>query len=133
MTQTVTTKLKIRSWEENPYREFDDGRKFARADITLGDPGDELTGESQMLLYYRADGTSSYVAFMHLTGTLDGRSGGLVLQGHGTYDGTTARGEFHVVPGSGTDELAGITGTAESVSTHADYPFMPITLRYTVA
>ncbi|MGV2386824.1 MAG UNVERIFIED_CONTAM: DUF3224 domain-containing protein [Thermobifida fusca] len=132
MTQALTTKLKITSWEENPYREFDDGRKFTRADITLGEPGDELSGASEMLLYYRADGTSSYVSLMHLTGRFHGRSGSLVLQGHGTYDGTTARGEFVVVPGSGTDELAGVTGTAESVSTHADYPFMPLTLRYAV-
>ena len=27
-------------------------------------------------------------------------------------------------------ELAGISGTAESVSTHADYPYMPLTLEY---
>jgi hypothetical protein len=37
-----------------------------------------------------------------------------------------------VVPGSGTGELAGISGTGTSVSTHDDYPFMPLTLRYEV-
>ena len=83
-------------------------------------------------MFYRADGTSDYVTLMHITGTLDGRPGSFVLQGHGTYDGTTARAQSQVVPGSGTGELAGLNGTAESVSTHQDYPFMPLTLKYDI-
>jgi hypothetical protein len=57
----------------------------------------------------------------------------VVLQGDGTYDSTTARVKVNVVPGSGTDGLAGITGSAESESTSADYPNMPLTLRYELA
>ena len=30
-------------------------------------------------MYYRPDGTSSYVTMVHVTATLDGRSGGVVL------------------------------------------------------
>jgi len=70
------------------------------------------------------------VTMMQITGTLDGRSGSFVLAGAGTYDGTTATGESRIVPGSGTGGLAGISGSATSTSTHADYPFMPLTLRY---
>jgi hypothetical protein len=70
---------------------------------------------------------------MHVTGSLDGRSGSFVLQGDGTFDGTTARGRSNVVEGSGTGELSGLTGSAESRSTHADYPHMPLTLRYDLA
>jgi hypothetical protein len=136
MTEILETRLHIDSWDEKPYREFDDGRKFTRADVALGGSGD--TGSSdgldaatfEALMYYRADGTSNYVTLMHVTGTLDGRTGSFVLQGTGTYDGTVARGESSVVPGSGADGLAGLSGTAESVSTYADYPFMPLTLRY---
>jgi hypothetical protein len=69
---------------------------------------------------------------MHITGTLAGRAGSFVLQGDGTYDGKTARGQSRVVEGSGTGELAGLSGTAESVSTHDDYPFMPLTLKYDI-
>ena len=53
-------------------------------------------------MFYRADGTSAYVTVMHVTGMLGGRRGSFVLQGHGAYDGTTARGQSHVVEGSGT-------------------------------
>src|SRR4030095_2319679 len=118
------TKLHIDSWDEKPYREQPDGRKWTRAEVTLTGAEDLTSGSFESLMYYRPDGTSTYVTLMHLTGTLDGRSGSVVLQGQGTDDGTTAQGNWTVVAGSGTDGLAGITGSAESVSTHADYPHM---------
>lgn len=131
MEKIIEAKLKIESWDEKPYRQLGDGGKLTRADIVLSGPGDGLTSaSSEGLMFYRADGTSSYVTVMHITGTLDGRQGSFVLQGHGSYDGSTARGQSHVVAGSGTGELAGLSGTAESVSTHDDYPFMPLTLKY---
>ncbi|MDG4821486.1 DUF3224 domain-containing protein [Asanoa sp. WMMD1127] len=134
MTEILETKLEITSWDEKPYREFDDGRKFSRAEVTLAGTGDGLErGSFESLLYYRADGTSEYVSIMEIVGTLGGRSGSFVLQGTGTYDGTTARGVTAIVPGSGTGDLAGISGEAESASTHADYPHMPLTIRYELA
>jgi hypothetical protein len=133
MQKIMETKLRIESWDEKPYRELDDGSKFTRADVVLSGPDDGLaSATSESLMFYRSDGTSSYVTLMHIMGTLDGRSGSFVLQGQGTYDGKTARGEIHVVEGSGTGELAGLRGAGESVSTHADYPFMPLTLRYDI-
>jgi Protein of unknown function (DUF3224) len=144
MTKTLKTRLEIKSWDEKPYRELPDGSKFTKADVVLAGKADEAGTESggeggtdglesatfDALLFYRADGTSSYVTLMHVTGTLDGRSGSFVLQGSGTYDGRQAIGESFVVPGSGTGDLAGLSGKAESVSTHDDYPFMPLTLGY---
>jgi hypothetical protein len=126
----MVTKLRIVSWDEQPYRELPEGQRLARADVALGNPGDELTGTFDSLLHYLSDGTSTYATLMVLTGRLEGREGGLVLVGRGTFDGTTARLESTVVPGSGTGALAGITGAAHSESTHADYPFMPLTLEY---
>jgi Protein of unknown function (DUF3224) len=134
MEKTLEAKLKIESWDEKPYRELDDGRKFTRADVVLSGPDDGLASATfESLMFYRADGTAGYVSLMHVTGTLDGRSGSFVLQGDGTYDGTAARGHLEIVERSGTGELSGLRGTAESVSTHDDYPFMPLTLRYDIA
>ena len=133
MQKTMEARLKIESWDEKPCRELGEGGKLTRADVLLSGSGDGLTSAVyEALMFYRADGTSSYVTVMHVAGTVDGRAGGFVLQGHGTYDGKTARGQFHVVEGSGTSELTGLSGTAESVSTHHDYPFMPLTLRYDI-
>lgn len=136
---TYQTRLDIKSWDENPYRELADGTKFARAEVTLAGAADTGTAESgagtalaegsfEALLHYRADGTSTYVTLMSLTGTVEGRSGRLVLAGDGSYDGTTARMRAHVIEATG--DLAGLTGTAVSESTHADYPHMPLTLTY---
>ena len=129
----MEARLKIESWDEKPYRELGEGDKLTRADVLLSGPDDGLTSAIfEALMFYRADGTSTYVTLMHLTGTLDGRRGSFVLQGQGTYDGKTARGESYVVEGSGTGELAGLGGTCQSVSTHDDYPFMPLTLNYDI-
>lgn len=131
MQRILETKLKIESWDEKAYQELGGGSKLTRADVQLSGPADGLVSASfEALMFYRADGTSAYVTVMHITGTLDRRAGSFVLHGDGTYDGTTARGQSHVVEGSGTGGLAGLTGTGESVSTHDDYPFMPLTLKY---
>lgn len=130
---TTDMKLEIKSWDEKPYREWPDGTKWTRAEVVLAgtDPGGQLAeGASEMLIYYRADGTSSYVTLLSLTGELDGRHGTLVLAGDGTFDGTTARGDSRVVAATG--QLAGLTGSATSSSTHADYPYMPLTLTYDI-
>jgi Protein of unknown function (DUF3224) len=131
MTTRIETKLKIESWDEKPYRELPDGRKFTQAEVVLGGSAEGIeSGRFEALMFYRPDGTSSYVTLMQLTGTLDGRSGSFVLQGDGTFDGTTARVQARAVPGSATGELSSLAGTAVSVSTHADYPYMPLTLEY---
>jgi hypothetical protein len=122
--------MHIDSWDEKPYREEPDGRKWTRAEVTLSSDEGLTNGSFEALMYYRPDGTSTYVTLMRLAGALGGRSGSVVLQGRGTYDGTTARVTATVVPGSGEDGLAGVTGEVESASTHADYPYMPLTLRY---
>jgi hypothetical protein len=129
MAKKLETRFEIKSWDEKPYRELEDGRKFARAEVVLAGTGDGLEGGTfEGLLYYSADGSSRYFSFLSVTGSLDGRTGTVVLQGDGGYDGTTARSRYSIVDGTG--ELAGISGTAESVSTHADYPYMPLTLEY---
>ena len=134
MAVTLTTKMRIASWDETPVEEFDDGGKLTRAQVRLSDGTDGLvSGSSGMLAYYRPDGTSSFVTMMRVTGILDGRAGSFVLRGDGVFDGTTASGRMTVVAASGTGGLAGISGTCESVSTHADYPFMPLTLAYELA
>lgn len=55
-------------------------------------------------------GSAGYVAMECVTGTLDGMAGSFVLQ----HKGTMTRGEpelsVTVVPDSGTDELAGLSG-----------------------
>lgn len=56
-------------------------------------------------------GTGTYVALESFEGTVDGRRGALNIAHSATTDGVTRSNEFFlIVPGSGTGELAGITG-----------------------
>ncbi len=131
---TLSTRLKISAWDEQPAAQYDDGSKVTRAVVTLAEGVDGIvSGTIESVMYYRPDGTSHYVNVMHLNVDLGGRSGAITLTGSGTYDGTTASGTSAIVPGSATGELVGIAGTCHSASTHADYPFMPLTLTYELA
>ena len=74
----------------------------------------DLTGTSraEMLSVGTAiDGSAGYVAIDRITGTLHGRTGSFVLQHYGLMDRGTGTLLVQVVPDSGTDELAGLTGT----------------------
>jgi uncharacterized protein DUF3224 len=69
------------------------------------------TSKGQMLGAFTAvEGAGAYVAFEQVTGTLNGKKGSFILQ----HKGTMRKGAYNinvtVVPDSGTDELAGITG-----------------------
>src|SRR5215472_2685461 len=132
MMTHLETRLKIDSWDEKPYRELEDGRKFTRASVALSvaDEAIEARATWDALLYYAADGTSSYVGLMHVVGRLGDRTGSFVMEGTGGYDGTEARGESTVVTATASGELQGLRGTGLSVSTHDDYPFMPLVLEY---
>jgi Protein of unknown function (DUF3224) len=127
----LTTRLEIKKWDEQPYEELPGGAKLARASVTTIGTA-EFSGESgsELLLHYRPDGTSSFVGLQRFSGLLTGREGSFVARTEGSYDGTTARFSGHIVPGSGSGALAGISGEVSSVSTHADYPWMPLTLGF---
>jgi hypothetical protein len=126
----LATKFEITAWDEKPYLELDDGRKFTRARVTYVIDAGELEGEAtaESLMYYDADGHSTYTGLTHVTGRLGEREGSFAFSSTGYFDGTTASSTSEVVADSGTGGFAGVRGTAESSSTHDDYPYQPITL-----
>jgi hypothetical protein len=65
-----------------------------------------------------------------VTGSLAGKEGTFVLQDAGTVQGNVVSGEWFVVPGSGTGQLAGLRGTGgfranlgEGAQVHLDHWF----------
>ncbi len=129
MTQLNTT-FEIKSWDERPYREHEDGRKFSRADVVLRASHDDVdaAGTMENLLLYLPSGHSNFGGLLRIDGQLGGRSGSLVFQTKGYYDGTQAHFSGEIVDATG--DFEGATGTASSTSTHADYPHMPLTVTY---
>ena len=91
MSDKIETTIKIDSWDEKPTQEFDDGTKVAHAVVGLTEGNDgPRTGHMESVLYYRADGTSTYLGAIRLEAELDGRKGAFTAIGEGEYDGTTA-------------------------------------------
>ena len=57
------------------------------------------------------EGSAGYVALERVSGTLNGRSGTLILQHSGTITRGMPKLIVTVVPDSGTGQLAGLAGT----------------------
>lgn len=58
-------------------------------------------------------GAAGYVAIETVTGTLGDRAGSFALQQFGTMSAGSHVLHYEVVPGSGTEQLVGITGTLQ--------------------
>jgi uncharacterized protein DUF3224 len=124
---TAKGSFELASWEEETWEEEDDGSKLTRAVVTQTFRGDlEGDGAVQWLMSYRPDGTASFVGLQRVRGVVGDRKGRFVLETSGSFDGTAATWTGTVVPGSGTGELGGLTGTATFAAPHgptADFEF----------
>jgi hypothetical protein len=110
----ATGTFKIQSWDENPYAEFDAGRKLTRASVEQAFSGDiEGEGAVEWLMCYRPDETADFLGLQRIVGSVGERSGSFVLRMSGTFDGKVAKADWSVVPGSGTGELEPLTGSGE--------------------
>ena len=95
-----------------PQDDKSDDKTLGRMTIDKQWLGDlEGTSKGQMLTGGDASkGSAGYVAIEKFSGTVKGRKGSFIFQ----HSGTMTKGEFQliitVVPDSGTDELAGISG-----------------------
>ncbi len=109
------------SWDEESFDEPEDGPKLTRAHIRKSFHGDlSGTGNLMYVMTHLDSGIVSFTGFEKVVGTLDGRNGSFVLRHTGTYDGEKANVEYEVVPGSGTNELAEISGTGGFSAGHAE-------------
>ncbi len=113
MPEHAKSTFKIESWDEQPYVEHD-GTKLTKASVTQAFSGD-LDGAASIesLSFYRTDQSAEIVGLQHFEGRLNDRAGTFVMRSEATFDGTEARGRVTVLPGSGTGDLHGLTGTGE--------------------
>ena len=79
--------------------------KQYHGDLEAGSQGEMLS------ILDRATSSGGYVAMERVTGKLQGRSGSFALQHNATMDHGAPQLNIIVVPGSGTGELAGISGS----------------------
>jgi hypothetical protein len=112
MTTTASGSFEVKLTPQPPDA-GQEGSTVGRMLIDKQFHGDlEAVSKGQMLAFRSAvEGSAGYVAIEEVSGTLSGRRGTFVLQ----HSGTMTRGEphlsLHVVPDSGTDQLAGLSGS----------------------
>jgi hypothetical protein len=108
-----------KSWDEVAYDEGEGRPKLSRASVTNVYSGD-IEGESTLeyLLAYQDDEAANFVGIERITGRVGEKSGSFVLQQSGTYEAGIAKGNWFVVPGTGTDELTGLRGEGEFEANH---------------
>ncbi|MDQ6727328.1 MAG: DUF3224 domain-containing protein [Actinomycetota bacterium] len=119
MTTHATITVEIRSWDEAPYFEDEDGSgaKLTRATVAQGFAGDlEGEGTMEFLMAYRPDGSAGFIGQQRIEGALAGRPGAFIIHATGAYEGSEARSTFTVVDGSGTGGLAGLRGGGTAVA-----------------
>ena len=110
--QTDIVTFDILSWDETWSGELAEGWTVTRATVRKKLSG-ALEGTSVAEVATTGQGTGrAYSALERVEGTLDGRAGSFLLQHGGAGDETGQEAFGHVVRGTGTGELAGLTGTA---------------------
>ncbi len=121
------------TWDGKPHKDVT-GAKLTHTVVGTTYTGDiQGTSKLQHLMSYVGDGTTgTFIALEQISGTLGGKKGTFVLRHEGTFDKTSVSGKLSIVPGSGTDELAGLNGTgAYELEGHRET--YPLNLNYDFA
>ena len=112
MPEHARSTFTVDAWDEDGIEDRD-GVRTARARVTKTFTGDlQAVSVTDLLMVTGApEGNAAYVAVERVEGALHERTGGFVLThaAHMTPEGRA--GDWRIAPGSGTGELAGITGT----------------------
>jgi Protein of unknown function (DUF3224) len=104
----ATGRIDVQTYEPQPYEEVDEGPNLVVGEAFSGDVEGE--GVVRFLQAVRKDGSASFVGIERVTGSIQGRTGSFLLQDAGTLEGNEVKGEWFVIPGSGTEELRGLRG-----------------------
>ncbi|MGK5630657.1 DUF3224 domain-containing protein [Streptomyces sp. URMC 123] len=134
LTETTGT-FTFADWQERVVGpEGREGPRLAHATVTNAFSGGiEASGTlCEYTIAYLTDTTGTFTGMQHFSGAVDGRTGAFVVEERGSFaaDGTV-RCVFEVVPGSGTGELAGLSGRGGFTAVHGE-PTVPYTFAYEV-
>ena len=127
----ATAVITVHKYEPSAYEEPAEGPVLTRIHVEESFTGDiTADGVVEFLQAARGDGSASFVGIERVTGQLARRRGTFLLQDAGTVQDQIVSGDWFVIPGSGTGELAGLRGEGgfranlgESAQVHLDYWF----------
>jgi hypothetical protein len=109
MSRHIEARLEIASWDETPFANGDEAIKLTEALVAKRYEGDiKGISTTKWLLAYSPDKSALFVGVEHITGTIGGKEGGVVLLHDGEYRDGVAAAELRVA--SGTEGLANVAG-----------------------
>ncbi|MGV0792011.1 DUF3224 domain-containing protein [Mycolicibacterium sp. XJ1819] len=112
MSRHIEARFEIASWDETPFEDGDEATRMTEALVTKRYEGDiSGTSTTKWLLAYQADKSALYVGIEHLTGTVAGMTGGLVLLHDGSFRDGVARADLRIAAGTG--DLRDAAGTGQ--------------------
>ncbi|MFE5534889.1 DUF3224 domain-containing protein [Streptomyces sp. NPDC056492] len=122
--RTTTGRFTFADWREEPIGAAGPGStpRLARSTVVNAFAGgiEAAATSAAYTITYTGEGTGSYTGLELLSGAVDGRAGAFVLEQRGTFDGDGTRCTFEVVAGSGSGELAGLSGSGAFTYRHGD-------------
>ena len=127
----ATAVINVHKYEPSAYEEPAEGPVLTRIHVEESFSGD-ISGDGvvEFLQAASVDDSASFVGIERITGELGGRRGTFLLQDAGTVQGNIVSGDWFVIPGSGTGDLAGLRGEGgfranlgEGAQVHLDYWF----------
>jgi hypothetical protein len=103
--------IQVKTYEPTVYDEQAGAPTLAEIHVSEEFSGDVAgSGTVRFLQAGRADGSAAFCGIERVVGTLAGRSGSFLLQDSGSLQGNLVSGNWFVVPGSGSGQLAGLRG-----------------------
>lgn len=112
MSRHLEATFEIGSWDETPFEDGDDATRLTEALVAKRYDGDiKGTSTTKWLLAYAPDKSALFVGVEHITGTIGGNPGGLVLLHDGSYRDGVASADVRIA--SGTGGLANAAGSGK--------------------
>ena len=110
--QVITADFDVSQWEPTPYQVEGTNSELSTVRAVKIFEGDIVgTSVADLIMAGNAVG-AGYVCSEVFAGSIAGRTGTMVVQHWGLAEGTATASSGHIIPGSGTDGLAGIAGKA---------------------
>jgi hypothetical protein len=117
MSAGLRATFEVTEWNEEPFDDEAAAAKVTSAKVSKTYAGDiEGTSFTEWLMAYDEDGTAVFVGLERISGCVGGKSGSFVLRHTGQFEGGAATADLQVVKGSGSGELAGISGNGDFVA-----------------
>ena len=112
MNTQANAVVTVHKYQPSAYDEPAEGPVLTRIHVEESFSGD-ITGDGvvEFLQAARPDGSASFAGIERVTGTVAERTGTFLLQQAGTLQDNVVSGDWFVIPGSGTGQLAGLRGT----------------------